>query len=179
MKHFFRILILHIFLIIVPASAQPPEIDVLQLLSTLEGEWQGQLILEKAKDVAEEIDYGMRARVSNDQALIQEHQFNFPQGPLSATEILTYDEASTTLLIAYFNGRKRFISDLTVTSASLGENNSWRILTEHEETYGETPVTIRNLYQLEGGLFTKFRWVKDGEDYILSDSVRLTRVKSP
>ena len=179
MKIISLVIVLYGFLTLNPASAQSVDVDVLQLLAELEGDWHGELVLEKAQASAQEIDYQMSARLFGGQTLIQEHRFSFPQGPVQALEILTYDAASATVFISYFNARKRFVHDLKVTSASQGPNDTWRILTEHEETYGETRVTIRNLYQREGALFTKFRWVKDGEDYILSDSVKLTRVTSP
>ncbi|MGD8326652.1 MAG: hypothetical protein PVF65_07030 [Sphingomonadales bacterium] len=160
-----------------PTHAQDVDIDVLELFLTLDGEWQGELVLEQGKDESISVGYELSAKASGGQALVQEHRFAFPKGAASAVEVLTYDQDKETLLVSYFNGRKRYVTDLKVTSASLGENDSWRVLTEHEDTYGETTVSVRNLYQLEGDLFTKFRWVKDGEDYILSDSVTLKRVK--
>lgn len=161
----------------IAAQAQEIEIDVLELFLALDGEWRGELVLEQGGDESITVGYALSAQSSGGQALVQEHRFAFPKGAASAVEVLTYDQDRETLLVSYFNGRKRYVTDLKVTSASLGENESWRVLTEHEDTYGQTTVPVRNLYQLEGDLFTKFRWVKDGEDYILSDSVTLKRVK--
>lgn len=163
--------------LITTAQAQDIEADVLELFLGLEGEWRGELVLERGADVSETIAYELNSTASGGQVLIQEHRFAFPNKVVNAVEILTYDETSETLLVSYFNARKRYVTDLKVTSATREEDGSWRVLTEHEELYGETQVAIRNLYQLEGRLFTKFRWVKDEEDYILSDSVTLQRIE--
>lgn len=159
------------------ARGQDIEVDILELFLGLEGKWRGDLVLEQGGEPSLNVKYDLKATGSDGQSLIQEHRFQFPEGIVSAVEVLTYDQEAETLFISYFNARKRYTTDLKVTSANFGGDESWRVLTEHEETYGETQVGIRNLYQLDGQVFTKFRWVKDGEDYILSDSVTLQRIK--
>jgi|GEM_PF-3199273 len=177
MKYLLQYLCLSLALVSTAGLAQDVEIDVLELFLKLDGEWQGDLVLEQGGEPSLNVKYDLKATASDGQSLIQEHRFQFPEGIVSAVEVLTYDQDAETLFISYFNARKRYTTDLKVTSATFGGDDSWRVLTEHEETYGETQVGIRNLYQLEGAMFTKFRWVKDGEDYILSDSVTLQRIK--
>lgn len=175
-----RILIcIYLLFSTLPAFAQEGEaVDAMRLLSTLAGEWQGRLIVEQAGREPAVLKYAMQVdTVGNGDALIIRHRFHFPNGVGESVEISSYDLQTKTLKIASVTARQRDIQDIQITEMDASQApHNWRILGEADDVIDGKKVRVRHLYQMQGGQYSKFRWIgteKDG--FALSDTVELMR----
>ncbi|MFZ5608844.1 MAG: hypothetical protein ACOY99_04450 [Pseudomonadota bacterium] len=188
MKPLPRLAAMMLFVAAIPLLASQPQaqeedaVDVMGLLAGLAGHWQGTLVLEAAQGEPLVVPFHMAGRVLDEgKILIEEHRFDFPQGPVEAVDVSRYESARQVIETAYFTGGRRFVLDLEVTEVEADEApKRWRLMTEHDGEEEGKPVRVRNLFQMEDGLFSKWRWVaplsndKPGP-YSLSDTVVLER----